>query len=83
MVAFDLWRVDNGQIAEHWDGLMPRFEQTASGRSQTDGPTKVRTGRDTGQQGAGRRVFGYRAHPRQLSESARILMAMPIFSIIR
>jgi predicted SnoaL-like aldol condensation-catalyzing enzyme len=38
LVAFDLFRVENGKLAEHWDGLTPRVEQTASGRSQTDGP---------------------------------------------
>jgi predicted SnoaL-like aldol condensation-catalyzing enzyme len=42
LVAFDLWRVTDGKIAEHWDALMPLFPQTASGRTQTDGPTAVR-----------------------------------------
>ena len=40
MVAFDIIRVDeNGKIAEHWDALTPLVKETASGRSQTDGPT--------------------------------------------
>lgn len=39
--AFDLFRVEGGQIAEHWDVLQPWRERTASGRSQVDGPTEV------------------------------------------
>ena len=42
LVAFDLWRVMDGKIAEHWDALMPQAAQTASGHTQTDGPTAVR-----------------------------------------
>jgi predicted SnoaL-like aldol condensation-catalyzing enzyme len=38
LVAFDLFRVENGKLAEHWDALTPLVEPTASGRSQTDGP---------------------------------------------
>ena len=38
LVAFDLFRVENGKLAEHWDALTPVVERTASGRSQTDGP---------------------------------------------
>jgi predicted SnoaL-like aldol condensation-catalyzing enzyme len=38
LVAFDLFRVENGKLAEHWDALTPLVENTASGRSQTDGP---------------------------------------------
>lgn len=42
MVAFDIIRIDeNGKVAEHWDALTPLVKETASGRSQTDGPTKV------------------------------------------
>ncbi len=41
LVAFDLWRVTDGKISEHWDGLQPVVEVTASGHSQTDGPTEV------------------------------------------
>jgi predicted SnoaL-like aldol condensation-catalyzing enzyme len=40
MVAFDIIRVDeNGKVAEHWDAMTVWVEETASGRSQTDGPT--------------------------------------------
>ena len=36
-MAFDLFRVADGKLAEHWDGLVPVVTETASGRSQTDG----------------------------------------------
>ncbi|MFC3899217.1 nuclear transport factor 2 family protein [Lentzea rhizosphaerae] len=38
LVAFDLFRVADGKLAEHWDALTPVVSETASGRSQTDGP---------------------------------------------
>ena len=39
-VAFDLLRVNaDGKLAEHWDALTPLTTDTASGRTQTDGPT--------------------------------------------
>lgn len=38
LVAFDLFRVADGKLAEHWDALTPVVAATASGRSQTDGP---------------------------------------------
>ena len=42
MVSFDIIRVDeNGKVAEHWDAMTPLVTQTASGRTQTDGPTEV------------------------------------------
>ncbi|MGW1892931.1 nuclear transport factor 2 family protein [Streptomyces sp. NPDC002004] len=41
LVAFDLFRVEDGRLAEHWDALAPVVEDTVSGRSQTDGPTRV------------------------------------------
>ncbi|OSY88588.1 mucin [Tenacibaculum holothuriorum] len=41
MVAFDVWRMEDGKVAEHWDNLTPKVAQTASGRSQVDGPTEV------------------------------------------
>ncbi|MFG6201669.1 nuclear transport factor 2 family protein [Nonomuraea sp. JJY05] len=39
LVAFDLFRVENGRLAEHWDALTPLARATAGGRTQTDGPT--------------------------------------------
>ncbi|NET32935.1 MAG: hypothetical protein F6K19_13110 [Cyanothece sp. SIO1E1] len=42
MVAFDILRIDeDGLITEHWDALTALVEETASGRSQTDGPTEI------------------------------------------
>ena len=41
LIAFDLWRVQDGKIAEHWDALQPVVIQTASGHTQTDRPTQV------------------------------------------
>ena len=42
MVAFDIIRVnENGKVAEHWDAMTVLLKETASGRSQTDGPTIV------------------------------------------
>lgn len=41
MVAFDIIRVDDhGKVAEHWDAMTALVKQTASGRTQTDGPVK-------------------------------------------
>ncbi|MET9229248.1 nuclear transport factor 2 family protein [Lentzea sp. NPDC003310] len=37
LVAFDLFRVEDGKLAEHWDALTPVVPRTASGRSQVDG----------------------------------------------
>ena len=42
LVAFDLFRVTDGKLAEHWDALTPVVANTVSGRSQTDGPTAPR-----------------------------------------
>lgn len=48
LVAFDVFRVDaDGKLAEHWDALTPLVTDTASGRSQTDGPTEVTTPGET------------------------------------
>jgi predicted SnoaL-like aldol condensation-catalyzing enzyme len=41
LVAFDIFRVADGKLAEHWDALTPVVSPTASGRTQTDGPTLV------------------------------------------
>jgi predicted SnoaL-like aldol condensation-catalyzing enzyme len=41
LVAFDVFRVADGKLVEHWDALGPVVETTASGRSQTDGPTEI------------------------------------------
>lgn len=41
-VAFDVFRFEDGLVAEHWDALQPwvPVEQTVSGRSMVDGPTE-------------------------------------------
>lgn len=41
VVTFDVWRMEDGKIAEHWDNITPKAEQTASGRTQVDGPTQI------------------------------------------
>ncbi|WP_063041594.1 nuclear transport factor 2 family protein [Nocardia pseudovaccinii] len=42
LVGFDIFRVDDdGKLAEHWDAMAPVVKDTASGRTQTDGPTQV------------------------------------------
>ena len=41
MVAFDVFRVEDGKIAEHWDNLIPVKPANPSGHTQTDGPTEV------------------------------------------
>ncbi|GIE77433.1 polyketide cyclase [Actinoplanes philippinensis] len=47
LVAFDVFRVEDGKLAEHWDALTPVVTTTVSGRSQTDGPTGVDGSADT------------------------------------
>lgn len=41
MVAFDVFRIEGGKIAEHWDNLGPVTASNPSGRSQVDGPTDI------------------------------------------
>ena len=45
VAAFDIFRVEEGMLVEHWDALQPKAETTVSGRSETDGPSEV-TDRD-------------------------------------
>jgi predicted SnoaL-like aldol condensation-catalyzing enzyme len=40
-VFFDLLRFENDQLVEHWDAMQPWIDETASGRSMTDGPTDI------------------------------------------
>lgn len=47
LVAFDLFRVRDGKLAEHWDGLTPLVATTVSGRSQVDGPAEPSTAADS------------------------------------
>jgi predicted SnoaL-like aldol condensation-catalyzing enzyme len=41
LVAFDVFRVEDGKVAEHWDNLQPPAEPNVSGRTLTDGPVEV------------------------------------------
>lgn len=41
LVSFDVFRVEDGKVAEHWDNLQPLVSQTASGNGMTDGPTEI------------------------------------------
>lgn len=41
MIAFDIWRIENGKIAEHWDNYSPNVTETANGRTMVDGHTEV------------------------------------------
>ena len=41
VVAFDIWRVEDGKLIEHWDCITPLVSESVSGRSQTDGATLV------------------------------------------
>ncbi len=45
LAAFDIFRVQDGKVAEHWDNLQPVPETTVSGRGMTDGATEI-TDRD-------------------------------------
>ncbi len=41
LVAFDVFRVEDGKIVEHWDNLAPVGKSNPSGHSQTDGATDI------------------------------------------
>ena len=41
IVTIDIYRMKDGQAAEHWDAIGPIVEETASGRSQVDGSTEI------------------------------------------
>ena len=40
IVIIDIYRMEDGQAAEHWDAIQPFVTETASGRSMVDGPTE-------------------------------------------
>lgn len=47
-IGFDIFRFENGKIVEHWDNLQPRPDKpNPSGRSMTDGPTRIDPSADT------------------------------------
>lgn len=39
--GFDIFRFEDGLIVEHWDNLQEIVTETASGRTQLDGPTEI------------------------------------------
>lgn len=41
MIAFDVFRVEDGKIVEHWDNLIPEAAPNPSGHSQIDGATEI------------------------------------------
>ncbi len=41
LVAFDIFRVEDGLLAEHWDGLTAQTPPNPSSHTQSDGPTKI------------------------------------------
>ncbi len=41
IVTFDVFRIADGKIAEHWDNITPLVTETVSGRTQVDGPTEI------------------------------------------
>jgi predicted SnoaL-like aldol condensation-catalyzing enzyme len=41
VIAFDLFRLNDGKIVEHWGGQEPEAPPNQSGRTQVDGPTDV------------------------------------------
>ena len=41
VIAFDLFRLKNGKIVEHWGGQTPEVGPNPSGHTQIDGPTAV------------------------------------------
>ena len=40
-VIIDVFRFEDGKVAEHWDSIQETVTETASGRSMTDGATEV------------------------------------------
>ena len=41
VIGFDVFRVEDGKIVEHWDNLIPEQPLNPSGRSQIDGATEI------------------------------------------
>ena len=40
-VVIDVFRFEDGKIAEHWDSIQDRVTETANGRTMTDGATEI------------------------------------------
>lgn len=41
-IGIDIFRFEDGLIVEHWDNLQEKVTETASGRSQIDGPVEIK-----------------------------------------
>lgn len=41
IIGFDVFRVENGMIVEHWDNLIPEAAPNPSGHTQVDGATEI------------------------------------------
>ncbi|WP_323771708.1 nuclear transport factor 2 family protein [Antarctobacter sp.] len=41
VIGFDVFRIEDGKIAEHWDNLIPEQPVNPSGRTQIDGATAI------------------------------------------
>ncbi|HGG65299.1 MAG TPA: hypothetical protein ENK34_12070 [Rhodobacteraceae bacterium] len=41
LVGFDVFRIKNGNVAEHWDNLTAKTPPNPSGHNQTDGETRI------------------------------------------
>ncbi|RBW63157.1 hypothetical protein DS884_00350 [Tenacibaculum sp. E3R01] len=41
VVTFDVWKIDEEKVTEHWDAVSPIVKTTTSGRSQFDGMTEI------------------------------------------
>lgn len=41
IVTFDIYRMEDGMVAAHWDAIQPVVTPTVSGRSMVDGPTDI------------------------------------------
>jgi predicted SnoaL-like aldol condensation-catalyzing enzyme len=41
VATFDIWRIENGKVAEHWDVIQPLGKANGSGRTLVDGATKI------------------------------------------
>jgi predicted SnoaL-like aldol condensation-catalyzing enzyme len=41
IVTIDIYRMEDGKAAAHWDAIQPYATETVSGRSMVDGPTEI------------------------------------------
>lgn len=51
-VVFDIFRIENGKLVEHWSGLQDEIVETKSKRSMLDGPTEPIGDEETSKQSA-------------------------------